>query len=242
MDWQTIRGCGKVKEVYKKIPLNDGKIKTGEFLNDTMVEFAKVSTKLFDTVGDLVFSYKERQLSSIFLPAFHNLGYGAIQEVPTRRGNKTVNTHGWLDYWVQKDDKWVFLIEVKHSWQSLNNGLAKYTIDKIIDSTTQLKSITPKEVASLSTVDTTYKISLIVSPIWRTLPKNKDIIEDHEYPTDLIELEQTAGNILNGDNADISWLGLWSMPDRMQYAFKANNVKSLQSFCGIVFIGSVIND
>lgn len=40
MEWKSIKNTGKVKEFHKAIPSGDGKIKTGQFLNDTLDQFA----------------------------------------------------------------------------------------------------------------------------------------------------------------------------------------------------------
>lgn len=241
MEWKSIRNCGKITEAFKKIPLSDGKIITGEFLNDIMTEFAKVSTNIFDTIGDSAFAYKENQLGSIFLPAFYNLGYGAIQEVPTRRTEQGLeSSHGWLDYWVQKDNKWVYLIELKHGWQYLNGKLTKSSKKKISDSIDQLNKIGETEKKNLSLFETTYKISLIVLPVWRNINNNEDIHEDDVYPTNIAELEKTSKNIINGIDNEISWIGIWSLPDRMQYAFQPSHTKRLQTFTGVILVASII--
>ena len=241
MSWKTIRNCGRVKEYFKKIQLNEGKIKTGEFLIETLSEFARVSTQIYDTIGDLAFTYKERQLSSIFLPAFYNLQYGAIQEVPTRRKKRgRKSTHGWLDYWVQKDEKWVYLIELKHGWQYLHNSITEDSYSKIQESITQLKRIRRNEIKKLSSVETTYKISLLVLPVWSNIHKSIEIQEDDEYPTNVLELEKTSKKILAEIVDEVSWIGIWSTPERMQYAFQPTHTKTMQTFAGVIIIATIV--
>lgn len=241
MNWLNIKNCGYINEYHKKISLNEGKIKTGEFFKETLMEFAKVSTKIYDTTGDLAFTYKEKQLSSIFLPTFYNLSYGVIQEVPTRRKERgQESTHGWLDYWIQKDENWVYLIEVKHAWQFLNGKFRDDVQKKLIESIKQLKNIPKSELKELSCVETTYKVSLMVLPVWRNIPNDIKIKEEDEYPTDIRELGKTAQNILNQIDTEISWLGLWSLPDRMQYAFKPTHAKSMQTFPSVILIATIV--
>ena len=242
MNWLNIKNCGYINEYHKKISLNEGKIKTGEFFKETLMEFAKVSTKIYDTTGDLAFAYKEKQLSSIFLPAFYNLSYGAIQEVPTRRHKKRGHgsAHAWLDYWVQKDENWIYLIEVKHAWQFLDGKFRDDSQKKLNNSIKQLKDISKSELKKLSCVETTYKVSLMVLPVWKNIPNDIEIKEEDEYPTDICELEKIAQNILNQIDTEISWLGLWSLPDRMQYAFKPTHAKSMQTFPGVILIATIV--
>ena len=221
--------------------MNEGKIKTGEFFKETLMEFAKVSTKIYDTTGDLAFTYKEKQLSSIFLPTFYNLSYGVIQEVPTRRKERgQESTHGWLDYWIQKDENWVYLIELKHAWQFLNGKFRDNSQKKLNESIKQLKDISKSELKKLSCIETTYKVSLMVLPLWRNIPNDIEIKEEDEYTTDICELEKTAQTILNQIDTEISWLGLWSLPDRMQYVFKPTHAKSMQTFPGVILIATIV--
>lgn len=242
MEWATVRNCGKICESYKQLQINEGKIKTGQFLYETLREFAKASTKIYDTTGDIAFTYKEKQLSSIFLPAFYNLSYGAMQEVPTRRRNREQDSfvHGWLDYWVQKDDSWVYLIEMKHAWQFLNGKFRKDSAEKIDKSISQLKNIPKSEIRELSITETTYKISLLILPIWRNLSIDIQIDEEEEYPTPPFELEKTATDILDQIESKISWMGLWSTPDRMQYTFKPSHSTRLQTFPGVILVAALV--
>ena len=68
----------------------------------------------------------------------------------------------------------------------------------------------------------------------------EEVDEDDEYPTNLEDLEQTANNILSNVNSQVSWLGIWSLPKRMQYAYKSGSIKRLQSLSGVIFIGTVL--
>jgi len=241
MAWESVRNCGKIKEGFKKIPLTNGKIKTGEFFGATLMEFAKVSTRAYDSVGDISFAYKERQFSSVFLPAFYNLGYGVIQEIPTRRKERGEEcSHGWLDYWVQKDENCVYLIEMKHGWQHLDGDITQGSIGKILSSVNQLKCIRKKEVEKLSCLENTFKVSLLVFPVYRNIPKNLEISEDEEFPTSTDELDEMLDKITVAMPDVVSWLGVWSLPERMQYAFRSNEVKGLRSFPGVVLIATIV--
>lgn len=240
MSWISIRNCGKVKNFYKRIPLTTGKIKTGELLDDVAVEFAKVSTLAFDTIGDFVFSYGEKQLSSILLPAFYNLGFGAMQEVPTRR--KEVGeacSAGWLDYWVQKEDKWVYLIEAKHGWQLCGRKLTQDTRSKIDASLDQLGRINGEELENLSVVDNTYKISMVVLPMYRNLPKDVASQENDECPVAAEEMDEFLDLVTSDCPECVSWVGAWMLPPRMQYAFSGTSFSGLRTFPGVIFIASV---
>jgi hypothetical protein len=242
MNWLSVEeDSGSVLEYFKRINLAQGKVKTGQFLNEVLMEFAKVSTRFFDNVGDFAFCYKEKQLSSIFLPSFFNLGYGAMQEVPTRRKERGIeSTFAWLDYWVQKDNKWIFLIELKHDWQYLTGSITKSATGKIYESVRQLKCIRKAEIDKLSSVETTYKIALIVLPVYLTIPVSKNLDIGEIYQTPRADLEGTAERILDSIADEVSWLGIWSIPERMQLAFKSDKMKRQQCFAGVILIATVV--
>lgn len=249
MQWKTIRSCGKVKVFHKKIPLSTGKIKTGAFLLQMMEEFAKVSTRAFDAMGNFPFAYKERQLSSILLPAFYNLGCSAIQEAPTRRREPGEEcSAGWLDYWVQKEKKWVYLIEVKHGWQFFGGCVTKDTLNKIESSLKQLDQINGDALERLSEVESTFKMSLMVLPMYRGIPKG--VGEEYEYQefvTSLDEVDEFIGNafmekIFEATQESISWVGVWSLPSRMQYIFPRGDTSGFEAYPGIIFVATIVTN
>lgn len=242
MTWNAIRGCGKVREIHKKIPLETGKIKTGEFLNEILREFAKVSTLAFDNIGDLLFAYRERQLSSILLPAFYNLGYSAMQEVPTRRRNRLgIDNHGWLDYWVQKDIKWTFLIEAKHGKHCFNRPLTDRNNRIIQSSIRQLRGIEGPNLEELSFDGKGFKIALTILPIYRTMSR---VTDDDLYvtnPTKTDELESTLDLLVDGLAAKSSWVGVWSLPRRMQFSIPASWSESrMLTYPAVALVATVV--
>jgi hypothetical protein len=242
MEWKTIKNSGKVIENYSNIPDGTGKIKTREFLFETMVEFAKVSSRIFDNTYDLAFYYSEKQLSTIFLPAFYNLGYGAFQELPTRRNEKNlIDSYGYLDYWVQKDNKWIYLIESKHAWHFLNGKVRKETINKIDKSIGQLKQINGSALSDLSIEKSTYKISMITMPIWYTIPKSENIDEDSEYLIHPDDLSGTINSIVDSLKEKVSWIGTWSVHPKMQIALPSQHINKLRVYPGVVFLSTIVN-
>ena len=161
--------------------------------------------------------------------------------MPTRRkGRGQDSSHGWLDYWVQKEENWVYLIEIKHAWQFLNGEFRKDSMEKLKNSINQLKNIRKNEIHNLSDVKTTYKISLIILPVWRNIPKGNNIKIEDKYPTDIKDLEKTAAKIIIEVKDKISWLGLWSTHSRMQEVFSVAHSKSLQTFAGVFLIATLV--
>lgn len=241
MNWQTVKNCGKIKEHYKAIPLNDGKIKTGQFLMETIEGFAKVCTQAYDNIDDFVFWYGERQLSALLLPAFYQLGYGALQELPTRKRKRGAEpSNGRLDYWVQKDDRWVFLIEAKHSWQCFGNPMTTTASDSLKAAVDQLKTIGRAEIAELSSSETTFRIALLVLPVYRKVPNDAEVSEGETYYTAPEELDEALAVVMESLPADVAWVGTWSLPERMQEVFQPQSTESLRVYPGVVLVASVL--
>lgn len=242
MNWESIRNNGKICEVYKKIPLETGKIKTGEFLYETLREFAKVSTAAFDNIGDYLFAYRERQLSSIFLPAFYNLGFSAMQETPTRRSaDSGPENHGWLDYWVQKEGKWVYLIEAKHGWHCVNRPVSARNQRVIRSSVNQLQGINGAHLEALSFDHRTFKLALMVLPFYRTLKSSETTEANIEYTTPGEDLTSTIEQLSADIRGNASWIGVWSPPSRMQLTMPANQSGSrMLTYPGVALIASVV--
>lgn len=242
MDWENIKGAGKIIQNFSNINLQAGKIKTREFLNEIMREFAIVSTRIYDNTGDIAFLYKEKQLSSIFLPSFYNLKHYAIQEVPTKRTkSKNKFSHGWLDYWVQKGDRWIYLMEVKHGWQFINGSFRKdseYLIDSSIN---QLKQIEKEALNELSYLDTTYKLSFIIMPGWYNIPNSEDIGEFDQYIIDQTDISKTSATIVERLKNKVSWVGTWQIPSKMQISLNSDHVKNLRVFPCVFFIATIVD-
>ncbi|WP_291323055.1 hypothetical protein [Desulfonatronospira sp.] len=239
MPWENKSIYGWVRqELYNMPKPLDGE---NNFLYQSLIEFAKVSTQAFDNIGDYLFSYKEKQLSAIFLPAFYNLGYGVMQEAPTRRKKRgETYTHAWLDYWVQKDDETVFLVEVKHSWQYFGGILKKDAISKINSSVDQLKHIRKQDVRNLSLANETVKLSLLVLPIYRNVPLDSNLKEDEEFMTERNEIDDMLSYLSQEMPSSISWMGVWLLPKRMQYTFQSNEINGLRTFPGVIILSCII--
>ena len=171
-----------------------------------------------------------------------------MQEAPTRRKElDEEGSAGWLDYWVQKEDKWVYLIEVKHGWQFLNGSVTKDTLEKVNSSVKQLNRINGEALEVLSSVDTTFKISLVVLPMYRNVPKEVSVLEDEEFATSLDDMDEFIGSsfmreVMEVTKKNISWVGVWSLPSRMQYAYQREYASSFGTIPGVIFVATVVAD
>lgn len=246
MVWRSIKNTGKVKEFHKAIPGGDGKIKIGEFLGDVLDQFARVSTSLYDNIGDHLFAYSERQLSAIFLPAFYSMGLGAMQEAPTRRGDLDKSSHAWLDYWVESNGNRVYLIEVKHHWYMLGGKYQKEADEKNQAAIQQLERISQEEVDYLSCVNSTHKISMMVMPVYRNILHSEtecdeDGTEVEPEPITTDDFEEHVSDVVNEVSGSMSWVGGWLLPERMQESFESTKIDGYRAFPGVILMAKVVN-
>ncbi|HCS21262.1 MAG TPA: hypothetical protein DIW47_11995 [Bacteroidetes bacterium] len=73
--------------------------------------------------NDYIHSYNERQQATALVPALVPISKGIFLEQPIRRKTRGVDIapHGWVDYWVESTNRYIYLIEHKHSYFNLNN-------------------------------------------------------------------------------------------------------------------------
>lgn len=102
MEWETVWRAGTVAVVDQ---LTDGLMirATRKFLRETVEQFAALSAKYCDTVGEMPFTYRERQVHLTLLPAITRASDAVLAEHPIRRSlpkeDCRASVHGWVDYW-----------------------------------------------------------------------------------------------------------------------------------------------
>ena len=244
LEFKSINGCGKIA-THNHVLLNTENCRntTYQFLKNTLEQFVKVSTCIFKNTYDMPFWYSEKQLSSIFLPAFYNIGYAAMQEIPTRRKpHGEDDSHAWLDYWVQKDDKLVYLIEVKHGWIYFDSdSISCENSAKLEQSIKQLKQIRKNNQKLLSGDLPVVKISIMVIPVWKNVfDENLEI--DDEYYTTPQKLNDLLKDILKSIDKKIipNWVGVWSLPKNMQFVYKPIKANQKRVIPGVFIFAKIV--
>ncbi|WP_067175232.1 hypothetical protein [Sulfurospirillum sp. UCH001] len=94
-----------------------------KFFEIFIEKFAQKSTKYFDITDDLLYIYREKQLNTVIAPILDEIATAFLCEYPTERKfskKESDKSHGWIDYWV-KDNSTIYLIELKHSYNGLQN-------------------------------------------------------------------------------------------------------------------------
>lgn len=127
------------------------------FFKNFVDEFMKNNVEYYKkTKGDLAYTYREKQLNTVIVPALHKLSDVFLCEHPIGRnaqGTKGNDTLGWLDYWV-KYKSTDFNIELKHGYHGLQNKnqTRESTCNEWETAKSQLKKITNHDHAMNSKV------------------------------------------------------------------------------------------
>jgi hypothetical protein len=213
MDWITINNTGHFLE-KNNLPHGYGMKKAATFLRKSTKGFALNCSKFYDAVKDIPFTYRERQIHSMLLPAIAKISQAAFVEQPINRKINGNSQYGWIDYWVYYEP-FVFLIELKHGWHSLKSQkIRQSTLQSWRKAIEQTEAITRSEAKSIS-VDPNriLKISLMIVTYYqgshtleKLTPLNKnDVIAAHEF-------------LINNLNPSPNWNCLWALNKKFQNA------------------------
>ena len=169
MVWNTIRSAGcSGRSAGGRTDDEDN----ARFLRETVEQFATLSAKYCDTVGEMPFVYHERQVHSALLPAIARASDAVLAEHPIRRvlsrDDCRTSGHGWLDYWVLCGTT-VFLVELKHVFRGATAREATFRLSRPWETANQqISSIADEEALALATAARrVVKLALLVMPAYR---------------------------------------------------------------------------
>lgn len=223
MTWKTIRNAGYVLEqnaLAQKYIM--GKART--FLREITDTFIRSCANYFDEVEELPFIYRERQIQSILLPAIAKVADAAFVEQPINRKSKQGSQKGRIDYWVLYQ-KYVFLIELKHSWMSVASkrirGDTNQAWSEVLH---QLKSISKSEADSLCLYSKKIaKIGMMIVPCFQSA-KDKNKLTPYDKSSAISVFEILIKSLRPTPN----WSCVWTLHERLQtvheYAGSRNEI------------------
>lgn len=133
-----------------------------EFFNEILHNFTVESISFYDEWGEFPFIYRERQVNSALIPAIHKYTKSIFLELPF----KTIsNNQRFLDI-VTTKDKNIYLIELKHSYNSKNDTTSLRTDNEwttAVEQITDIKRSTMKKHYDIKNYNV-YKIALMIMP------------------------------------------------------------------------------
>lgn len=218
MSWKTINNTGYFLE-KSHLPQEKGMKKTATFLHQMTKQFANNCSRYYDVVDDLPFTYQERQIHSMLLPAIAKISQATLVEQPIKRKSNGNSQHGWIDYWVYYEP-FVFMIELKYGIQAINySKVWKRTNSSWGNANEQIRSISKSSAKSIWT-DTSkiIKIAAMIVLYYQSSTK-----ADKLRPLDKTEVIDAHEFLVNNISPTPNWNCLWSLHKKFQ---KVNDFKN----------------
>ena len=130
--------------------------------------FANESINFYKEWGEFPFIYRERQINSILIPAIHEYTKNIFLELPFKDKNKKQR---FLDIVTTKDNN-IFLIELKHSWNSKTDSITSRADKEWETSIEQISDVTKSTIKNYYNYKdyNLYKIALLIMPTF--MPAN----------------------------------------------------------------------
>jgi len=238
---ETIRNSGKVN-IISKIGDGSGRRVAKEFLNKILVEFVKQSTKYINATGESPFSFRERQLHSVFAPAISKITDAFLMESPierqwTKRSKQNFDDYsGWLDYWCRYRNV-DFFIELKHSFDSFKTmNIRNDTMEKWnYMNNFQINAIKSEAKRYSEFCKGVLLVSLHVVTVYDYLKIQKESydLNDHDK---LIEIQS---NYYNSLKPSPNWSGLWILNNELIGQSVDEFENNYQLYPGVILIAKV---
>jgi hypothetical protein len=118
-DWGTF-------DPFSRLPHDSTWTPVSELLEGAFRQLVIESIDYYRKVDkdELPFTYGEKQLPSLLIPAFRSFADLVFAEQPMVRGRGKSKSEGWTDYWILKGDTG-FFVEVKFAWHRAGTVLGK---------------------------------------------------------------------------------------------------------------------
>lgn len=200
-----------------------------KFFEEFFTAFTEESINFYDQWGLFPFSYREKQVNSVVVPAIHKITKNVWLEQPF----KIDNTQRFLDIaTVHKNN--IYLIELKHSWNSKNDNIAK-TTDKewetSIDQIATLKRSNVKQFVNHKDFNI-YKIALMIMPTYLTNDLNHKVLQQsaQEYAEGIFNKYQEY----RSEKYRANYVLTWKVENYKNYAHEYDRGKQIFPFISLV--------
>lgn len=215
-------------EIYTQVDENNNQ-DVNFFLEQVISNFKDESLKFYDIWGFFPFIYREKQVTSVLAPAIHKLTGTVWLEQPFKTQKGEIQR--FLDIaTLYKDD--IYLIELKHSWNSKSESVAQYAAvewETAIYQIADLKISHVKEFVNIKDFNV-YKIALMVMPTYLKNDSNHGIcnLSAKEYSKTIFDDFMLYPRKEHRPNYVITW----KIKDSSQYEhnFEVNNKYPFVSF------------
>ena len=203
------------------------------FFNAMMKNFATESIQFYKLWGEYPFIYRERQVTSALIPAIHKYTKNIFLELPFKNKSKEQR---FLDIVTTKGNN-IYLIELKHSYNSKLNGTTTRTDNEWETAVQQISDITKSTIKNHYNYKeyNVYKISLMIMPTYMPSDEKHKILDmsSKQYSKMLFDDYQT--NYSKKYQANI--VGSIKITDINYFIHEYKDCKQVYPF--ISFIGKV---
>lgn len=226
---------GKLEYVFAaNFPLSGtGTNVARKFLRDTSKYLPGRILHYYDTIGDVSFLRRESNSKALLMASFESNGYATLMEFPATKKRRSKNdSSGRVDFFVyERDDgRYIFLIELKHTWVNYSGKKFKHQLDTWSDANFQAKSLCNKVVRGEIGDGRAYSIAFYLMPIWKKTKAEVEIEADDEY--DIGMISDKLRNTLPSN-----YSCYWKTPKSYRYAF-ADGYASHNSFFAGFFVAA----
>ena len=199
------------------------------FFDELHNDFAKETINFYEQWGLLPFSYSEKQVNSIIIPAIYKITKNIWLEQPFKIGDR----QRFLDIATTHEGN-TYLIELKHSWNSKNENISKRTNkewETAIDQIATLRKSNVKQFINNHGF-TIYKIALMVMPTYLTNDFNHRILEQsaEEYAKNIF----TKYKEYRSERYRANYVSTWKIENYEEYAYEYNGGKQIFPFISFV--------
>lgn len=176
-------------EIYCQDVINNAKgIKNlRKFFHNLLKNFDTESFNFYKIWGEFPFIYSEKQLASVLAPAIYSHTKNVWFEQPFKDYKKNQR---FLDIAIA-DQKNIYLIELKHSWNSKRNETNKKSSQKWETAIDQIKTINRKTIYSYFNFQdyNVFKIALMIMPTYLNYDEDHNILKmsAKEYATTIFD-------------------------------------------------------
>jgi len=179
-------------DIYCRDHFNDSQIKDSKqlrkFLYKTISNFSDEMFSFYEEWGEFPFTYSEKQINSILVPSIHEYTKNIWLEQPFKNNKKKQR---FLDIATTINDD-IYLIELKHSWNNVNEDIYSKTSHEWQTAITQIEDINKKSMKNhFECIDyNVFKIALLIMPTFIDSKVHNPIVNltAEEY-TDVISEE-----------------------------------------------------
>lgn len=202
---------------------------TQEFFESFLNAFAEEALNFYECWGLFPFTYSEKQVNSVVVPAIHKITRNIWLEQPF----KIRKEQRFLDIATVHNSN-IYLIELKHSWNSKNDSIAKKTNNEwktAIDQIATLRRNSVKQFVNHKDFNI-YKIALMVMPTYLTNDLHHSILEQ--------SAQQYAQNIFMKYQEDQSkkyranYVSTWKIDEYNNYTHEYARGKQIFPFISFI--------